>query len=485
MMDPMDLERESGITIVSNTASVRCRRGQAQHRRYPGHADFGGEVERVHGWSTAACCSSMRPKARCRRRRRARRRRRSACSRRRGQQDRPDERAARQGRGNLRPLRRARQGAVAARLSGPLHQRAPRNRKSLTHPGVTLEPLFDAIVANDPPLADPNGMFQMLVTPSITTMPRPVGSGESRGTVHQGRRVIVDIDSRGQGRPECMSSGSGAVEVESANAGEIVLSGLAAVTIGETISSEEKPEACHGDIGEPTLQMQFGVNHSPFAGREATVSSTSRKLRARLKRAADQCRVAGSRTSIRRPVRCNRPRRAASCDPHRNDAARGLRIRGGGWLAVITKDVDGERVEPVEDCIIDCSADVVGSITEALGTRGAKMMSMRTYAGGGVRLTDHAPNSCAHRIAQPDPHAHARHRCDGHTAAWLGADMGAAHHDADGSADRKPARRPAVARPWAGDPAGARPAADLAGHAGAPGHDRRAQPGGRATSTST
>ena len=269
----------------------------------------------------------------------------------------------------------------------------------LTHPGLTLEPLLDAIIDHVPPPRADDGPLQMLVS----NLDHDNWSGRlalgkiQRGTVHPGQSVVC-----------CTATGAGKVEkiatvltvealqrlsVESASAGDIVyLSGMAAVAIGDTIADAEQPEALPRlEIGEPTLRMQFCVNQSPLAGREATVSSTSRQLRARLERelltnvalrvedgpTADIFDVSG-RGELHLAILIETMRR----EGYEFEVSR---------PAVITKEIDGVRVEPVEDCVIDCSADVVGAITDALGTRGAKMTAMRTDAGGGVRLTYHAP----------------------------------------------------------------------------------------------
>jgi GTP-binding protein len=144
------------------------------------------------------------------------------------------------------------------------------------------------------------------------------------------------------------------------------------------------------EIGEPTLRMKFSVNMSPLAGREATLSSTSRQLRARLERerltnvalhvadgqTADIFEVSG-RGELHLAILIETMRR----EGYEFEVAR---------PAVITKEVDGHRHEPVEECLIDCSADSVGAVTDALGSRGAQMTSMRTQASE-VRLTYVAP----------------------------------------------------------------------------------------------
>src|SRR5438132_713810 len=137
--------------------------------------------------------------------------------------------------------------------------------------------------------------------------------------------------------------------------------------------------------------MQFSVNQSPFAGREATVSSTSRQVRARLARELETnvaLRVADGPTADIFEV-------SGRGELHLSILIETMRREGFEFEvsrpAVIMRDVDGHREEPFEECIIDCGLDAVGTITEALGSRGAQLQSMRTDAGSGARLTYLAP----------------------------------------------------------------------------------------------
>jgi GTP-binding protein len=137
--------------------------------------------------------------------------------------------------------------------------------------------------------------------------------------------------------------------------------------------------------------MQFSVNQSPFAGREATVSSTSRQIRARLERELQTnvaLRVADGATADIFEV-------SGRGELHLAILIETMRREGFEFEvsrpAVITREIAGQRHEPIEECLIDCSAESVGAITEALGSRGAQLQSMRTDAGSGARLTYRAP----------------------------------------------------------------------------------------------
>jgi len=404
ILDSNDLEREKGITILAKTTSVRYKGVKLNIIDTPGHADFGGEVERVLGMADGClllvdAAEGPMPQTRVVLR--------QALAL--GLQ--PIIVVNKIDRANARPaetveathdllLEFARE---AWQLDAPILYTDAREGTAtadLTRAGVTLEPLLDAILEHVPaPLADPDGPLQMLVS----NLDHDNWSGRlalgriQRGTVHPGQSVVC-----------CTATGSSKVEriatvltvealqrlsVESAAAGEIVyLSGLQGVAIGDTIADAEAPEALPRlEIGEPTLRMQFSVNQSPLAGRESTVSSTSRQLRARLERELltnVALRVEDGPTADIFDV-------SGRGELHLSILIETMRREGYEFEvsrpAVITKEVDGHSVEPVEDCVIDCSADVVGAITDALGSRGAKMTAMRTDAGGGVRLTYHAP----------------------------------------------------------------------------------------------
>jgi GTP-binding protein len=137
--------------------------------------------------------------------------------------------------------------------------------------------------------------------------------------------------------------------------------------------------------------MQFSVNQSPFAGQEAVLSSTSRQLRARLQRelltnvalrvedgpTADIFNVSG-RGELHLAILVETMRR----EGYEFEVSR---------PAVITREIDGHRHEPVEECVIDCDVNSAGAVTETLGARGAMLHEMRTDAGRGARLTYRAP----------------------------------------------------------------------------------------------
>ena len=404
ILDSNDLEREKGITILAKTTSIRYRGVKINIIDTPGHADFGGEVERVLGMADGClllvdAAEGPMPQTRV---------------------------VLRQAlalglapiivvnkidRVNARPAE-----AVEAthdlllelaqhteQLNAPViytNAREGTATADLRYPGTTLEPLLDALLANiPPPLSDPAGPLQLLVS----NIDHDSYSGRlaigriARGVVRPGQAVVRCTED-GIG-PRQRIAGVLTVEAlerrpaQEAAAGEIVyLIGLPDVAVGDTVADADHPEALPRLlVGEPTLRMQFSVNQSPFAGRDGQVSSTSRQLRARLQQelqtnvalrvhdgaTADVFEVSG-RGELHLAILIETMRR----EGYEFEVSR---------PAVITKEVDGERHEPIEECLIDCGTEAVGAITEALGSRGAQLQTLRTDAGSGARLTYLAP----------------------------------------------------------------------------------------------
>ena len=404
IMDSNVLEREKGITILAKTTSIRYKVVKINIIDTPGHADFGGEVERVLGMADGClllvdALEGPMPQTRV---------------------------VLRQAlalglapiivinkidRVNARPAETVEAthdlllelAQHADQLNAPViytNAREGTATSDLRHPGTTLEPLLDALLAHIPaPLADTAGSLQLLVS----NLDHDNYSGRlaigriRRGRIRPGQEVVV-ISDGGIGPRQRVATVL-TVEAlqrkpaEEATAGEIVyLTGLEDVAVGDTVADADNPEPLPRlEVGEPTLRMQFSVNQSPFAGREATVSSTSRQLRARLARELETnvaLRVADGPTADIFEV-------SGRGELHLSILIETMRREGFEFEvsrpAVIMRDVDGHREEPFEECIIDCGLDAVGTITEALGSRGARLQSMRTDAGSGARLTYLAP----------------------------------------------------------------------------------------------
>src|SRR5215216_3951703 len=257
-----------------------------------------------------------------------------------------------------------------------------------------LAPLFEAILRAIPgPRADLSGGFQMVVTSIDYDEYRGRGAiGKiARGRYRAGDQ-LVRIDRDGvvhplKGGDVFGFEGLKRVPVEEALAGDIVLiAGLEDVQIGDTMASAAEPEALPRlEVEEPTVQMTFGVNTSPFAGREGK-HLTSRQLRARLYRELE--------TNVALRV-------------EETDVADVFLVSGRGELHLailvetmrregyefqvsrpqaITRQVDGKTEEPIELLVIDTAESFVGPLTEQLASRQAQMTNLENDGTGRVRL---------------------------------------------------------------------------------------------------
>jgi GTP-binding protein len=404
IMDTNDLEREKGITILAKTTSIRYRGVKLNIIDTPGHADFGGEVERVLGMADGClllvdAAEGPMPQTR-------------VVLRQALQLGlRPIIVVNKIDRVNARPAEtvEATHDLLLELATDPAQLDAPtvytNGREGtatvdLRYPGTTLEPLLDTILATvPPPAADPDAPFQMLVS----NLDHDNYSGRlalgriTRGRLSPGMAVVcctVDgVGPRQRIATVLTVEALTRVPVDLVEAGEIVyVTGLAEVAIGDTVADADDPVPLpRAEVGEPTLRMQFSVNQSPFSGRETTLSSTSRQLRARLERELltnVALRVADGPTADIFEV-------SGRGELHLSILIETMRREGYEFEvsrpAVITRDIDGHRHEPIEECTIDCDSDAVGSISETLGSRGAQLQSMRTDAGGRVRLTHLAP----------------------------------------------------------------------------------------------
>jgi GTP-binding protein len=404
IMDSNDLEREKGITILAKNTSVRYRGVKLNIIDTPGHADFGGEVERVLGMADGClllvdAAEGPMPQTRV------------VLKQALALGLRPIIVVNKIDRANAQPDETVEAvhdlllelATDSEQLDAPViytNGREGTATRDLRIAGTTLEPLLDTVLEHvPPPRVVLDGPLQLLVSAldHDSYIGRMAIGRVVRGSVAPGQPVVLlgagGASTRQRIGQVLVVEALERMPVESASAGEIVIvTGLAEVGIGDTIADAESPEALPRlEVGEPTLRMQFSVNQSPFSGREAKLSSTSRQLRARLERELltnVALRVADGPTADIFEV-------SGRGELHLAILIETMRREGYEFEvsrpAVITREVDGHRVEPVEECIIDCGADHVGSVTEALGTRGAQLQSMRTDAGGGVRLSYMAP----------------------------------------------------------------------------------------------
>jgi GTP-binding protein len=404
VMDSNDLERERGITILAKNTAITYRDTRINIVDTPGHADFGGEVERtllmVDGVMLLVDASEgPLPQTRFVLRKALEA----------GlvpivvinKIDRPDARPA-------EVLDEVYDlfidlDASEEQLDFPVWYCNARKGTCRTTPDgeeTTLQPLFEEIVRTVPaPAYRPTTPLQLLVTnlDYDDYMGRLAIGRLFNGSVAKGQDVAVArLDGSLQpGRVVSVYGYDGLkrVEVPEAGPGDIIaIAGIEEVTIGETITDPLDPRplpAIH--IDEPTLSMVFAVNDSPVAGREGQ-HVTSRKLRDRLGR------------ELRQNV-------AIRVDP--TDTPEAFKVSGRGELQmailiemmrregfemavgkpeVVTKAIDGRLHEPMEHLVIDCPEEAVGGVTQRVGTRRGRMLKLVNHGSGRVRIEFRIPS---------------------------------------------------------------------------------------------
>ena len=410
VMDSNDLERERGITIVSKNTAVSYLSAPTSEKPNPtpmklnivdtpGHADFGGEVERVMAMVDGVlllvdAVDGPMPQTRF-----------------------VTSKALAMGhkvvvvvnkidRADARPDWVVDQtfdlfvelGASEEQLDFPIvFAAAKQGIATLDHnkPGTDLKPLFETIISHIPaPTGDPNAPLQILVS-SIDYDDYRGRFGIGRihaGTVHPGDNVAL-INRDGDIRPAKIVTtfiyeGLKKVEQDSIEAGEIcIVSGLSDVTIGETIASREDPRPVKTvRVDEPTLQMAFGVNTSPLGGREGQYS-TSRKLRERLFKEletnvslrvaetenADTFLVSG-RGELHLAILIETMRRE------------GYEMQVAQPEVIFHHDEKGHKLEPFERVEIEVAEEHQGVVVEQMGQRKGEMQDMR-LGNGSVYFT--------------------------------------------------------------------------------------------------
>jgi GTP-binding protein len=402
-MDNIDLERERGITILAKNTAVRYQDVLINIVDTPGHADFGGEVERtlmmVDGVLLLVDASEgPLPQTRFVLRKALERRLPPiVVINKIDRQDARPEAVLNEIYDLFIDL-----DASEAQLDFPVvyaNSKAGTATRDPATPGRTLLPLFDAILQHVPaPQGDPGAPLQLLVAnlDSSDYLGRIAIGRIFDGRVRLGDMVAVcKLDGRAQ--PTKVTKlfafeGLRRVEIDEAAAGDIVcLAGIDDITIGETITDpEDRRPIPPIHVDEPTVSMIFGVNTSPMAGREGQYV-TSRNLRDRLAR-----ELLGN-VSIR---------------VEETDSPDLLKVVGRGELQlsiliemmrregyevqvsrpeIVTKGVHGRTMEPVEELVIDVAEEFQGIVIAQLGTRRATMTKMVNHGSGRVRLEFRVP----------------------------------------------------------------------------------------------
>ena len=408
VMDSMDLERERGITIMAKNAAVRYPTPEGEVKinilDTPGHADFGGEVERVLKMVDGVmllvdAAEGCLPQTRFVLRKALEARLPTiALVNKIDRQDARPEEVVNEIYDLFIDL-----DATEEQIEFPILYAIARDgiaKSSLDDDSQTLRPLFDQIVKTiPPPRATRTDSLQLLV--ANLDYNEYVGR-LAIGRIYSGEINVGDfvlVAKRDGSTKKIRVSQLYAFEglkrepIEHAGVGDIVaLAGVEEVEIGETITGIENPQPLPViAVDEPTISMIFGVNTSPFAGREGKYV-TSRQLKERLDRellsnvairveetdSPDQFKVSG-RGELQLAILIEMMRRE------------GYELQVSK-PEVITRTENGETLEPIELVVIDCPEEFIGVVTEAMGLRKGQMMKMVNHGTGRVRLEFETPS---------------------------------------------------------------------------------------------
>ena len=410
-MDSNDLEKERGITILAKCTSVEWddQHGTTTHINIvdtPGHADFGGEVERILSMvdgvillvdssegampqtkfvTGKALALGLRPIVVV------------------NKVDRPDERIQ-EVLDEVFDLFVSLE-ASDEQLDFPVLYASGRNGYANEDPSLregTLTPLFEKIVEHVPaPAADVDGPFKFLVTllDRDNFLGRILTGKVQSGTVKVNSPIhALDNDGKvveaGRASKLMAFQGLERVPVDEARAGDIIsIAGLTIATVSNTIADPSVTEPLHAQpIDPPTLSMRFAVNDSPLAGREGT-KVTSRMIRDRLEREAE------SNVAIRVTESADKDSFEVA---GRGELQLGVLIetmrREGFELGIsrprvlYREDENGKRTEPYETVVIDVDDEHSGTVVEKMAQRKGEMTDMRPSGGGKTRITFSAPS---------------------------------------------------------------------------------------------
>ena len=408
VMDSNDLERERGITILAKNTAIYYKDVKINVVDTPGHADFGGEVERILKMVNGVillvdAAEGPMPQTRFVLEK--------ALSMNHkvivvvNKIDRPDARLDEIGDEVLELLLEL--NATNEQLDSPMlfcSGRAGTASFDPHTPGKDLTPLLDTILEYMPaPEGEEDDPLQLLVSAiDYNEFVGRIGIGRvERGAIKQGQGVSIcnyhNPDAKT--RPAKIVSiyqfdGLRRVPVTEASVGDIVcFSGCEDISIGDTVCSPMKIEPLEFvKVGEPTMEMTFSVNDSPFAGKEGKFV-TSRHLRARLYRELLKdvsLRVSDGETTDSFRV-------AGRGEMHLSILIENMRREGYELCCsnprVLYKDVDGVRNEPIEDVIVDVPEMYVGAVMEKLGSRRGTLVDMQLH-GSRQKLFYSIPTRC-------------------------------------------------------------------------------------------
>jgi GTP-binding protein len=404
VMDSNALERERGITILAKNTAIEYKGIKINIVDTPGHADFGGEVERVMNMVDGVLLlvdsvEGPMPQTKFVLRQAIERGHKVIVV------------VNKIDRENRRPEEVINEtfdlfvdlGATDEQCEFPvIYTSAVSGISGTEYENLTstLEPLFEEIVSYLPyPEVELEGPTQMQATLlGFDEYKGQIVIGRlKRGTIYKNQPLVL-LAADGTSRPIKMGQvfthqGLARVEVEEASAGDIIaLTGLSNVGIGDTIADPEHPEALPPiTVEEPTLRMTIGINTSPLAGLDGTFV-TSRKLRERLYREAEAdvaLRVEDTDSADQFLV-------SGRGELHLGILIENMRREGYEFQVskpeVILKEINGKKMEPMETVDIEVSSEYQGAVVELLGVRKGQLQDMVVMDSGNIRFVYLAPS---------------------------------------------------------------------------------------------
>lgn len=398
VMDSGDLERERGITILAKNTSVHYKDYKINIVDTPGHADFGGEVERILKMVNGVillvdAAEGPMPQTRFVLQKALELGHKVIVAV--NKVDKPDARVHEVMDEVLELLLDL--DATDEQFNSPTIFCSGRQGTASYSPdemGTDLKPLFETIIQYiDPPKGDPNAPLQLLVSSiDYNEYVGRIAIGRvEQGTIKVNQDVVIcdyhDPGMKVRGKVVALYTfdGLGKVPVQEASAGEIVaLSGMADITIGRTLCAPEAVEPLpFVKISDPTIEMTFAVNDSPFAGKEGKFV-TSRNLRERLEK--ELLKDVSLHVTEQGTDAFNVAGRG---EMHLSILMETMRREGYEFSVstprVLTKEIDGKVCEPIERMVADVPEECMGSVIEKMGRRKGDLLSM-TPMGSRYRL---------------------------------------------------------------------------------------------------
>lgn len=405
IMDSMDLERERGITIAAKNCAVTWGGVKINIIDTPGHADFGGEVERALSMASGAillvdASEGPLPQTRFVLRKALAAGLPVVCVI--NKIDRKD----------ARPQEVLNEvydlfidlDATESQLEFPVLYAIGRDAVAMTElegERINLTPLFDAIVNHIPgPKYDPSEPFQMLVT--------DLDYSDYLGRLAVGR--VVHGSARAKESLVCMGEndqiiplrvsrlqayeGLRLVDVEEAVPGDIVVvAGIENVTIGDTICTREAPRAQPRiRVDEPTVAMRFGINTSPLAGREGKFVQTRVIYERLMKESLSNVSIRIEETEERDAYLVKGRGEFQMAILIETMRREGFELSVGRPEVILKKDANGQVIEPIEQLYVDCDEYFMGVVTEKLAQRKGRMTNCVNNGTGRVRLEFSVPS---------------------------------------------------------------------------------------------